>query len=204
MTTKNLNLPAELDAELGRIADQVRKRNGEAKKEIEGERRHQGNLALGVAALIQKSQDKIALTEEEQAQLDAITRRAARLLASSDDDGDDEGPVPTPEPPVLVLPPVPPVATPDPLDDTPRTPREPVVVEPPTTPTPVVHVLDVRRWSVWQWVLAFVGAIIGLLIASASDQEIFSGNGFGQTLWIIALMGFGFFGGGAIGSTFDD
>ena len=201
MTTKNLNLPADLDQKLGELAEQVRKRQSETTKEIEGQKRHQGNLALGVSTLIQRSNDRIEAVKEEQSQLDAIERRAARLLAA-EDDGDDEGIEPTPAPPA---PPAPPVAVPDPLDDTPRTPR-PVthVTEPPTTPTPVVHVLDVRRWTVWQWLLAFIGAIIGLVIAAATDQVVFDGNGFGQFLWVIAVTGTGFFGGGAIGSSFDN
>ncbi len=206
MTTENLNLPADLDAQLGRIADQVQRRNGETSKAIEGERKHQGKLALGVSALIQQSADRIAMAEEEQDQLDAIARRAARLLANSEDDGEDEGPEPTPEPSTpVVTPPATPVGVPDSLDDTPRTPRH--VVEPPTenvTVVPEPHVINVRHWTMWQWLFAFIGAIIGLVIASVTDQMLFEDNGFGQVLWIIALTGLGFFGGGAIGSVIDD
>lgn len=187
MTTNNIDgidSAEDILGELGRLAKKAENRAEALVRERQGIETRRRNAIRGMRVVERRLRDREQTLGEEAIQLDWILR------------GDDEGPVPTPEPPA------PPVAAPDPLDDTPRTPRGPV--EPPTTPTPVVQVIDPRNWTVWQWLFAFVGAIIGLLVAAATDQLIFDGNGFGQFLWVIALVGTGFFGGGAIGSTIDD
>lgn len=71
----------------------------------------------------------------------------------------------------------------------------------------VVDIIDVRRWTGMQWVLAILGIIIGLVVANVTYDMYDDINGFGRgllvTLWFVFVAGFGFFLGGYIGSYVD-
>ncbi|MCE7936859.1 hypothetical protein DYH10_03700 [Candidatus Saccharibacteria bacterium CPR2] len=203
MSTENIPGLEELEELLGRAGAAAAARRGKLRKEQDGRVRHERNLAIGAAASIQRSRDKRAQLDEEDAQLDEIERRAARLL--DDVKEPEEEPLAPPEPEPEPAPLTPPTGWNGEEDENP--PEEPdddgeedathVVV--PVTP----HVIDVRHWSMLQWLLAFAGLIVGLVVASATaglDDLSGAGHGWFTFGWYLAVSGVGFFGGGLIGA----
>lgn len=114
--------------------------------------------------------------------------------------GDAEAPTATPVVESEELPP--PAAEPEPHDDQ--------VVDQTTAVVRrrVVDVFDVRDWSWRQWVLAILGFIAGIIVARFTWHPLYgdirgAGRGWLTTLWFIAVMALGFFGGGFLGSLKD-
>lgn len=76
--------------------------------------------------------------------------------------------------------------------------------------TATANVLDVRRWTRLQWVLAVIGLLIGVVVARATYDPMWSNvhNDGWHTLlvllWFLALMAAGFFTGGWVGSLIDE
>lgn len=205
MTTENIEGSSNIDEllqELGRLAKAAESRAEEVSKKAKGIETRRENARRGTRVVERKLNDDAEELAEE-------ARQLAWILGT--DNGDDVHERVRELPPVQEEPPAPPVAPPTPpagggLIDTPRTPRR----EPTTTPQPTVaHVIDVRNWTVWAWVGAFLGAVIALLIAVFTGHPLahHSAKGVGAGLimatWYVALVGFGFFGGGAAGSAIE-
>ena len=74
----------------------------------------------------------------------------------------------------------------------------------PTKVVKVTHVTNVRDWTGIQWLLAVIGAIIALLIASATRGVFGDIDGIARgTLvffWFVFVTLTGFFGGGLLGT----
>lgn len=85
---------------------------------------------------------------------------------------------------------------------------------PPASPPPTEAVvverrrnhIDPREWdSPLPWILAIIGALIGIVVASNTWEDVVDDlDGFVRsliaTLWWIGIVGIGFFGGGTLGS----
>ena len=83
-----------------------------------------------------------------------------------------------------------------------------VEVVPPAQAPAAPHVMDVRCWTPVQWLLAVVGALVGVVVATQTWSPLFAdipgpGRGLLVTLWYISLVGLGFGSGGWIGSRVD-
>ncbi|MEK7602959.1 MAG: hypothetical protein AAB459_01810 [Patescibacteria group bacterium] len=101
-----------------------------------------------------------------------------------------------------------PVDTPTPPAPTPTTTTPVAVVAPDAAPRCPSR-LDPHHWGFLGWLFAIIGAIIGAVVASNTWSPLVDDiSGFGRglltTMWWIGLIGFGFFGGGALGCLIDD
>lgn len=127
----------------------------------------------------------------------------------------DEAPA-APAPPVEPEPAeeIPPTPEPTEIAPEPEPPAPPDVVEPPTEPAPAAppvetvvvhhHVLDVRTWTQLQWLFAIGLALMGLVLAAATDQKMVDdvvgfGRGFIIFVWWTGLISLGFGLGGMVG-----
>jgi hypothetical protein len=71
--------------------------------------------------------------------------------------------------------------------------------------TVTVNVWNPRDWSVLQWIMAFIGLIIGMLIARLTYHPVWDditgvGHNVAVFFWFVAIMGACFFAGGLLGS----
>ncbi|CAN5409709.1 hypothetical protein BH09PAT4_BH09PAT4_01590 [soil metagenome] len=205
MTTKNLKgLQEILDA-----AD-------EANAEIE-------NLATARAKEILEDQRKAEKKKTDADRRAAIAARARQLKFDDDSAERDEeagqmkfildptpAPEPEPEPDPEPQAPVEPAPAPAPVDHdatgNPPTAVVPVVMPAPE-PTPPRNNVDPRNWRGIAWLLAIMGAVIGLIVARVTYGPMWS-NVNSDTwhtvlvvLWFVALTAAGFFSGGWFGAT---
>lgn len=189
---------------LGGLSKKARERAEALPKIQAGIDTRRKNAAVGLRVVERKLLDEEAVLAEEADQLAWILgggdtseksiHDRVRKLPSVDD-------LPAP-------PPAKPPAPADGLVDTPRTPRkrkDVTEVIPATTPG-THHTADIRQWSGWSWLFAFLGAIVALLVATFTAHPLAYHNAKGvaavmiMVAWYVALVGFGFFGGGLGGS----
>jgi hypothetical protein len=188
------------------VADSARARQKEAQAErekLEAQRQADAdNLAISLRASVQTSTDQLRTIEEELTQLDYVVNNgseeapASTPVASAAPEPEEEATAPEPEP------------EPETDEGAPAPEPEPEP-EPSTEATvviaPVQRVIDVRQWRGLQWVLAFAGLLVGVLLFSqwpewaARNIENPFGGFLVSGLWFIGHAGVGFFGGGWLG-----
>ncbi len=146
MSTDNLSIPDNLEKELARLGVDALDRSKKIGDEIDGQKKHQHNVALGASVIIQKSVDKVAELDEEASQMEDIRTRAEALLSRP-------SPVPTsPEAPAPVV-------------NVPNTP-----VNPPTQALPAADQVssepenDANNLDGAVWLLAMIVALIAVLL----------------------------------------
>lgn len=194
MTTINLKGLSEFlsqaDQANGAIADAVEARAAQVLQDQSTaetmKARADRRAAIAARAREQKLIDETAARDEEAAQLRFILQGAAVI------------PAPTPA-----------VVQPDPTPTAVMAatvpPQEPAPEPTPTGP----HPLNVRHWTLIQWLLAVFGAIIGIVVARITNELLFGGlhgvwQGITGFLWLFLLAGFFFFLLGAIGAAIDE
>ncbi|NCO10682.1 hypothetical protein GW930_02110 [Candidatus Saccharibacteria bacterium] len=216
MTTRNLSTTdIEAAAKAAKkVADGVRNRHKVVSETIESGSTESDakakDLRIAAAAVERRAKDEQAELREELEQLDEI-------LGTSK-----PAPVPTPSPEPAPEPKPAAPAAPEPIKEAPA--PEPVpdpVFEPEPAPcepepdetvqvTRVQRVIDVRRWSFLQWLLAAVGLVLALILFSywpgwaGRNIDQWFASGIVWMLWFVGHAGTGFFGGGWIGSYFNN
>lgn len=206
MSTRNIPQLPQIRGQLQATAGHVRDRSRQVRAKLEELDRTEDDVRVGTAAVLQSIDDDRAESLEEAEQLAAILRQAAGVESSGDVsetsprensdasatvfDQDEEGT----EPPAA--------------REAPRS--EPAVVSPPTevvVVTPRRNHSDPREWqdAPLAWILAILGALIGIVVASNTWEDVVDDlDGFARsliaTLWWIGIVGIGFFGGGTLGS----
>lgn len=97
MTTEHIEGLDGIEELIGKIGSNVPKRRTQLRKERDGRRRHEANVALGAAAALQRSRDRRAILDEEEEQLDNIERMAGALLDAAEADVLEPEETPLPE-----------------------------------------------------------------------------------------------------------
>jgi hypothetical protein len=218
MSTERLNIPGELGKDLGRLGSETTQEPQKIDQEIRGRKRHIRHVAFGASAVIQRQEDEIDALEEKRQQMEEIAARAERLLGEDEEstrlreenerlrreleearEQPPAPPAPEPEPPADAT--AAPPAAPATRDDTlvPGLPDQP---HPVRTGRPIWYVQD---WTGAMWVAAFFFAIVGVVVATFTWSPLYGDiHGFGRglltTLWYIALIALGFFGGSILGA----
>lgn len=193
MSTEHIREEAEAARKtLGQLARRAAARHREVQRELEGLATEEDNVLVGARGALRAIEDDRQVVVEELGQLVEI------LDAPGDADNQVE-----PEVPIFVQPrpeePAPePISTPAPADDEHDDDSDVVII----------NYWNPQTWSGIQWLLAIIGLMVGLMVASATWDNLVNGiNGFGRglisTAWWLALSGLGFFGGGFIGSLFN-
>jgi hypothetical protein len=176
-------------AALGKLTAKAEKRLRDVRNTRKGFDTERVRVARGAQLAMRGIDDLDEVYEEEEQQLAPILE--PRTIE----------PEPTPEPPADATPSL-----------EPPTPLEPGPV-PEATQLQSVAVTrnprgyNPRCWTRLQWLCAAIGLTIGLVIGSArSDFDKFHGFGHGvfTFVWVIAVAGVGFFGGGLIGSFIEE
>lgn len=206
MSTEHIREEAEAARRtLGQLARRVGERRRDVRRELQGLETETDHVLIGARGALRAIDDDREVALEELDQLDEIF------------DGPDEPEVPAPTPPGPLTPPpappwVPPVPPTPPVDD------GPVIIAPPPVddgddePDDIVVIRrwwNIRDWSGVQWFLAVIGLILAIIVARftweplVGDDIVGFARGAIATIWWIALMGLGFFGGGFIGSFFN-
>lgn len=181
---------------LGQLASDVRNARREAHNQLQGLDRETEHVLTGARAAVQAIDDQRQPLIEELGQLDGV----------------------------LSPPPAPAAPAPGSPDNVPTQPDTPVVhPEPPAEPAPetpaptaeananasvhvsIGHRINPRNWGPWQWLGAFAGLIVAFLVWrtipdwAGQNIEDNTTQGIIDVLWAVAVLGFGFFGGGLLG-----
>ncbi len=210
MTTENIEGKKDVRDAVKVVADSTKRRAVEVTDEASEINRQKAedleNAEIAKRALEQESNDRLANIGHEIAQLNFVLNGTTPVEPTT------SSPTPVAEPVIVTPTPV--------VDDEPDQPTpvaEPVIVTPtpvvddePDQPTRIQRVIDIRHWSMLQWLLAFAGLIIALVLFSQwptwASRNI--DNGAGELavnlFWFIGHAGLGFFGGGAIGTKIDE
>jgi len=208
MTTKNLN-QANIEAVVkaaAKVANEVRSRQEALSKSAkDGDEKAEAkarDLEVAAATVRQRAKDEAAADNEELQQLNEILGNKPKPEPAA------PTPTPSPEPALEPKPKPAASAAPEPVEEAqapePEPEPEPEPASEAVNPTRIQRVVDVRNWSGLQWVLAFAGLLLALVMFSqwpewaARNIDGFIG-GLVTTLWFIGHAGTGFFGGGWLG-----
>lgn len=202
MTTENLEGIDELIADQSARADQWRQRAADllaARTQLdEDNAKAQANAQMVLRAITQHYADKAVPLDHEIEQVAGIVNGPAVLPAPPASVIEPVAPAPAPEPE-----PVPPVPAVEPAPPAPAT--------PPAATTQVNVFVATRQWignfTVLQWFLALVGALIGFYLGVAHHGFNHTVPGIGKALvaivWTVGLTDLGFGLGGFIGGLFN-
>jgi hypothetical protein len=191
MTMKNVEGTDDAREVLGTLADNVRARAEVASDLLRGLVIEATDVNIGARAALRAIDDEVEVLTEEAQQLAQVVRHEPPAAPP---------PAAAPAPPVVVQPQAVPVVIAPAADP-------PTVVGGAPTPEPnEPGFWHLRSWSILQWIMAIVGALIGLLVASQTNGfEHFHGlgRGFFAAAWFIVLIIAGFGIGGVVGFLLD-
>lgn len=205
MSTEHIHQEAEAARKaLGQVASAARKRSSELANKRRGLQRERDNLAVGVrAAMRDIDNEDNALEEEEQKLSEILEGLPEPIVEVSEPTVASFTPRATPPAEIVVMEPEAPALRttlpppePEPATAESELPRR-VTEQTNNAQQRVVEIIDVRRWTSPQWLVAVLGAIIGLVVANATHGMYDDIEGFGRGLlvflWFVFMTGFGFF-----------
>jgi len=231
MSTERLDISDDLEKELGRLGSETAQHPGKIEHEIKGRQRHIRHVAFGASAVIQRQENEIDALEEERQQMEEIAARAERLLGADEElarlreeneqlrreqeatEQPPALPAPAPEP----TPPAPPAPAPTTApavpDDSlvpglpdqlqPAPPAEGSHPEPEVRRETVVEEFNGIPQTIFQWVLALIGAIVLLVIGLDNRGFVHdlpdAAEAAVQAFFVAGLVAAGFGLGGLIG-----